>query len=1061
MFSVAAGGSPAGFVEERLVAASSKGRVLINEVSNGGSRSAPESFFELKNWGPSPVDLSEWHVYRCNELGLRSNVDHQEIMLTGVVLGPGEIVTVSTTGPRGDAHLAEAFPEKGFGLFLEDRDGAIADRVGVYSNEPWPTQSECTAGRNLSNSLASAFDESWQRIGATGDAERDFVVAQATPAAENARAASGPLDSDVEISELATSGPRSNDDEFIEIVNTGPTVESIGNWRVLACGADGRVERGDSVFEFADAATLRPGERLVLAGAGFAGRSFGRLGGELPNVSAGAMLATPNDRIIDRVAQSSYADSACQGEGAKLPARVDAIAAESYQRGEAGWLIAPRTPGRENATVAESVFDETVRYESRGVAISEIATDPAAIDRQRNFIELGNYGDKAVDISGWTIGRCESSGVRSRSLQGTVPKNTVIAPGKTWLMARAGTAEAQRSAATFDVSFNFLGSGAWVADRAGERVDSVGIFAANEMDHDNVTASPCSKGIALTTYQPDRLEGESFRRSQFTGVDADDFVAAKASPGQIDEVIAADPLATVGAPPVIAPRETRETATLTGKPARVVAAWSGVSEGPLAQLEGNDEREVDPDRPGPIADSSWGSPYQRFELEAGTLEAGSAIQWSGLASGRTEVQLSVWNGSEWKLIGADTPADGTVVVGGVLDGIDRAQPLHLLAQLGPRTRSTLAAGPDGAPEHPDDYDFALSHITDTQYLSESYPEVYAQATSWIMANASARKIAFATHTGDLVQNWVDPAQNELRARREFSRASTAQAILDDAGVPNSVLPGNHDNKRGVSNALFNEFFGPDRYRDRSWFGGTIAADDNSANFSTFERGGAKFLMLSLPYAFGEREIEWALDIVQRHPRHNVVLSTHEHVTPDSGRSSDSRWVSRGDELWERVIAPNRNVVIVLSGHFHGIGQIRTEDAGGIEGHDVVELLADYQEFRTHSGERATGFQRLLQIDLASSTIAVDTFSVRLAASSSFEFDYPQFVPDAGGAADLSNARPWNIVGAGTQGRYDATDDEFHASVGLQFSKSLETTGLRMSVPQAGTAGALEPRLSHL
>ena len=76
------------------------------------------------------------------------------------------------------------------------------------------------------------------------------------------------------------------------------------------------------------------------------------------------------------------------------------------------------------------------------------------------------------------------------------------------------------------------------------------------------------------------------------------------------------------------------------------------------------------------------------------------------------------------------------------------------------------------------------------------------------------------------------------------------------------------------------------------------------------------------------------------------------------------------------------MVLVLSGHFHGLGQLTTENAGGIEGHTVVELLADYQEFRTHTGERATGFQRLLQLDLASGGVAVDTFSVRLDAATS-------------------------------------------------------------------------------
>ena len=33
----------------------------------------------------------------------------------------------------------------------------------------------------------------------------------------------------------------------------------------------------------------------------------------------------------------------------------------------------------------------------------------------------------------------------------------------------------------------------------------------------------------------------------------------------------------------------------------------------------------------------------------------------------------------------------------------------------------------------------------------------------------------------------------------------------DAAVPNGVTPGNHDNKTGSNNDLFNEFFPPARY----------------------------------------------------------------------------------------------------------------------------------------------------------------------------------------------------------------------------------------------------------
>jgi len=485
------------------------------------------------------------------------------------------------------------------------------------------------------------------------------------------------------------------------------------------------------------------------------------------------------------------------------------------------------------------------------------------------------------------------------------------------------------------------------------------------------------------------------------------------------------------------------------EPVVVLEAWGGVSEGPLVAARGDDEHALDPAAPGAISDTGYLHPYQRIVIDGSALGAGTTIGWIGQTEARHEVQLSVWNTDAWRLVGAAAadPVTGAVDVTGTLEAGDlRDGTVSLLVQDGPRTEATIASGRDGRLQDPDAYDLAISHITDTQYLSEAYPEVYTELVSWIADNADDRKIAFAAHTGDLVQNWVDPNQSDDRARREFERASAIQAILDEAGVPNSVLPGNHDNKRGVSNALFNEYFPPSRYADSPWYGGSIAPGDNSANFSTFERGGARFLMLSLPYAYGEAEIAWASEVVTAHPDHNVVLSTHEHLLPknriqDAVRSTESRWLSRGDELWERVVAPNRNVVLVLSGHFHGLGQITTENAGGIEGHTVVELLADYQEFRTHTGERATGFQRLLQLDLAAGTVAVDTFSVRLAASASHPYDYLQFRPDNLLDGSLSNARPWKIVAAGLQERYTDEDDEFTATVAFQYAKSVETLGV--------------------
>ena len=1013
-------------------------RILINELANGGPGSDADSFFELRNWGSEPVDLTGWQVFRCSAQGLRSNVGRPEGDLTGIVLPPGGIVTVSRIGMPGQLHITQEFAATGFGLYLEDPDDRLVDRVGVYPNEPWMTQSECSGPRNLPNRLNFAAGESWQRVADTGDPARDFIVTTSTIDAPNRTEPAPAADTGVVISEVAGFGQAGDGDEIVELVNRGETAEPIGGWQLFRCTAAGRVTPATRELVIPDGTVLEPGARWLVVGSAYPGDADARLTSSLANVEFGVLLRTADGALVDRIAVSAHDDSACQHDESKLVPVADGVAGESYQLVGSSWLVAPRTPGAPNATQSDQTF-APFRYDVPTVAISEVATDPSAGpsgSAQHNYIELGNYGSTAVDISGWTLRRCQADGVRAHDLQATVPDGTVLAPGETWLAARAGTPAAATANATYGESLNFLGAGVWLEDRTGARIDSVGIYATNEMDASNVTLSPCTKGDALTVYQPDRAHGETFRRSQFTGSDALDFVAGPATPGAIDRVAWVDPTAKVAAVETAAlPVPARAKALHVEQPespAVVLEAWAGVSEQPLATRAGGDERPLDPTAIAPVAADGWGMPYVRLVIDASALHAGSLVGWSGETVGNGEVQLSVWTGSAWRLLASGS---GTLA-GELAEGEVRDGRVELLVQDGPRPTPTVSVERDGALEDPARYDLSIAHITDTQYLSESYPEVYAQLASWLVDNAQERELAFAVHTGDLVQNWVDPDQSQARARIEFERASAIQGILDDAGLPNSVLPGNHDNKRGVTNDLFNEYFPPSRYSDQPWYGASIAPDDNSANFSVFEHAGTKFLVLSLPYAYGEEELAWAEQVVLAHPDHNVIIATHEHVTPltleaPAMRSANSRWVSRGQELWERVIAPNRNVVLVLSGHFHGIGQIVTENAGGLEGHTVVELLADYQEFRTHTGERATGFFRMLQLDIDGGAIAVDTRSVRLAENASADYDYRQFVPDNGLDGTPSNARPWNIVEAGLQGRYTDEDDEFTVRVSLQ------------------------------
>ncbi|WP_192813716.1 lamin tail domain-containing protein [Microbacterium yannicii] len=1044
--------------------------VVIDEISPGGGEGGPGGsggFFELRNASSAAIDLTGWAVYRCDAEGLRAKASRPEVDLSGVTLEPGDRYTATHMGWRGepaDAVFTAVFPHQGYGLVLLEPSGAVADSVAVYPSQPTPTRSEC-GPPDAPAATAFALGESWQRT------PEGWVRARATPGAFNATAPDTRAATGIRIDEVASAGPGGHGDDFVELRNTGSATASLAGWTLYRCTATGVLDGGTVQHRFGGEASLRPGERLVVGGPDFGGDAAARTGTSLADLVSGVLLVTADGRRADGLTVSSRGDTACQQDEKRLAAQLDYRSGESWQRRPDGrFVIAPRTPGARNADTEASLVTRPFAYPPRpAVAISEFATDPEIDGSPRShLVELGNFGSRSVDVSGWRLIACSSDGFRSTDDLAVIAEGTRLAPGETWLAALSGTPAAGSADARFDAAFALGGGGVWLEDSSGRRVDSIGVYHRNEMDDSVERSSPCTKGLSLPTFGVDRLRGETWQRAGFTGDDASDFVSAVATPAMLGEqksesprALAEDALAHARA---AAPESARRGPELVGVPAagratRVVAAFSGSADTPLTKHRLADEERIDVSRAGLIAgDDGYGLPYLRLIVETG---GEGVVGWTGRTVGRALVRLSVWSpeAGRWRPLdeaaGARTAtgasADEAVALSGAVSGAEvEGGRAELLVQVVP-AGAPAVTGRSGIAEATD-YDLALSHLTDSQYYSEAYPEVYAGQVGWIAANARPRKIAFATHTGDLVQSWVDPDQVEDRARREFDVASQMQSVLDDAGVPNSVLPGNHDNKRGVTNDLFNEYFGPERYSGASWYGGSIGPGDNSANWSSFEAGGARFVMISLPYAYAEREIAWAEGIVAAHADANVVISTHEHLTPknqeqDAERSTSSRWVSHGDELWRRVVAPHRNVVLVLSGHFHGIGSIVTENAGGVDGHTVLEALADYQEFRTHTGERATGFQRLLQIDLASGALAVDTFSVALDATSSHPYDYEQFVPDNGHDTTASNERPWRVIERGLQHRYTAADDEFAVTLRLQHAKAVETDVVTFTSPQ--------------
>lgn len=403
-------------------------------------------------------------------------------------------------------------------------------------------------------------------------------------------------------------------------------------------------------------------------------------------------------------------------------------------------------------------------------------------------------------------------------------------------------------------------------------------------------------------------------------------------------------------------------------------------------------------------------PYQRFELHH---PGGPAkVSWLGSADPDRVVALYAWDADRacWDGIArgrGGVRLDLSAVVGWEHDddGV-----LRVLA-LGVDPFDVPVPAP-AAPgfRDPATYDLALVHLTDTQYLSQGavaaptaaerqrFARAYRAMVDWIVANAERRKIAYVAHTGDLVESWLWPDADPQAATAELAFASATQAVLDDAGIPNGVLPGNHDNKYGSGDVtLFNEFFGPDRYAQaaRRWrhasYGGPWRPEDNANHYDLLTAGGLDLVVVHLGYGVTPAAAEWAGAVLREHAGRQAVVLTHAYLEaswrPDGAAEAYSD--EGGAELVRDLVERHENVVLVLSGHNHGVAwslnRHGRRDAGLGQRRPVVELLADYQSYEV-DGVRACGFLRLLQVDVQRGEVAVTTYSPSLGAVGAVPYD---------------------------------------------------------------------------
>ncbi|WBU38618.1 metallophosphoesterase [Homoserinibacter sp. YIM 151385] len=325
-----------------------------------------------------------------------------------------------------------------------------------------------------------------------------------------------------------------------------------------------------------------------------------------------------------------------------------------------------------------------------------------------------------------------------------------------------------------------------------------------------------------------------------------------------------------------------------------------------------------------------------------------------------------------------------------------------------------AAAPEGS--------FTIAIIPDTQgyTASAALAPTFTAQTEWIAAQREELGIAFAIHLGDLVESWPVAAQ--------WERASASMAVLDRAGIPSSVLPGNHDLDFSTGGSPhYDRLFPPSRYAEASWnspavsYGGYLGDGrlgrepvdrGNKDSYSLLSAEGLDLLILNLEFESPEYTIGWAQRVIDAHPDRQVILATHGFIHTGGARSNTvvrpDTTVLTANQLWQRLVYPNCRVFMVVNGHWHDgeNGEARRSDPNAC-GRPVHQILTDYQS-RANGGD---GWLRTYTFTPAEDRIDAATYSPTLGryeedASSRFSL-----------SADLSGRTPEVLLAGGATWRW--------------------------------------------
>ncbi len=330
--------------------------------------------------------------------------------------------------------------------------------------------------------------------------------------------------------------------------------------------------------------------------------------------------------------------------------------------------------------------------------------------------------------------------------------------------------------------------------------------------------------------------------------------------------------------------------------------------------------------------STSGIPYQTFDVTLnGKTDGEVAVRYTGSTLTGERIALKVYNptAAQWDTLGTIMGSDSlstSVDVATYADG----DVIHVMAILDYAVNGSDTMIWSTDPQH----------YTKFEDLYDYYYQVYQYAAAEYLAGNAGYIIT----TGDL----VDDRPNTTAAVKQWQVADQAMSYVDEVGMPNGLVSGNHDvgdfKKADYSEgdnttsdySKFWETFPASRYNDTQWYGGSL--NNNASHYDLVTIGNVDFIVMYLGYGVEatDETIVWANDVLATYSHRTAIITTHQYL---DAATADRSPASRAQLIFDKIVDPNPNVKMILCGHDDGsiLNEVEASD-----GRIVYELLSDYQ-----------------------------------------------------------------------------------------------------------------------